>query len=71
MAAQAKVFIVDRESNADYKVFFVDRESDERNAQIVAGGKLVNRDSEADVKVFIVDRESNSNIKIMRRHFPR
>jgi hypothetical protein len=68
--AQAKVFIVDRESQANYKVFFVDRPSQEKNAQIIAGGELVERESQSDVKVFIVDRESQASIMIMRKNFP-
>ncbi len=71
MASQAKVFIVKYESQADYKVFFVDYESQEKNAEIITGGKLVDYESQADAKVFIVKYESQADIKIMRKHFPR
>ena len=54
---QAKVFIVDQPYKAKYKVFFVDQPSQEKNAPIIAGGKLVKNDYEADVKVFIVQQE--------------
>lgn len=71
MASQAKVFIVNYESQADYKVFFVDYQSQEKNAQIIAGGKLVDYESQADVKVFIVKYESQADIKILRKNFAR
>jgi len=67
----AKVFIVDRESNADYKVFFVDRDSQQKNQQLVTKGVLVDRESQSNVKVFIVEREYNADIKITRKNFPK
>ena len=67
----ANVFIVDREYKADYKVFFVDRDYKEKNAAIIAGGKLVDREYQANVKVFIVDREYKADILITHQHFPK
>jgi hypothetical protein len=71
MAGQARVFIVDSEYKADRKVFFVDSESQEKNTQIIAGGKLADSEYQADLKVFIVNSEYQADIKIMRKHFPR
>jgi hypothetical protein len=67
----AKVYIVNYESQADYKVYFVDYESQQKNHQIIANGKLVNYESQADCKVFIIKYESQSNIKILRKNFPK
>jgi hypothetical protein len=67
----AKVFIVKYESQADYKVYFVNYESQQKNHQIIAGGKLVQYESQADVKVFIVKYESQANIKILQKNFPK
>ncbi len=67
----AKVFIVKYESQADYKVCFVDYENQQRNHQIIAGGKLVNYESQADCKVFIVKYELQADIKILRKNFPK
>lgn len=66
-----KVIIVNYESQSDYKVFFVDYESQQRNHQIIAGGKLVVDESEAECKVYITDYVSNANIKILRKNFPK
>jgi hypothetical protein len=68
---EAKVYIVKYESQADYKVYFVDYESQQKNHQIISGGKLVNYESQADCKVFIVNYESQANIKILRKNFPK
>lgn len=67
----AKVYIVKYESQADYKVYFVNYESQQKNHQIIAGGKLVNYESQADCKVYIVNYESQANIKILRKNFPK
>ncbi|HOJ44622.1 MAG TPA: hypothetical protein PK340_01105 [Bacilli bacterium] len=69
--AQANVFIVRQEYQADYKVFFVDQAYQEKNAEIIKGGKLVNQEYQANVKVFIVDQEYKANIKILRQNFPK
>lgn len=58
-------------SKADYTVFFVDHKSQEKNADIIGGGKLVKYESQSDVKVFVVKYASKASIKIMRQHFPR
>jgi hypothetical protein len=67
----AKVFIVDYKSQADYCVFFVDYSSQEKNHQIIKGGKLVQYSSQADCKVFIVDYSSQADISIERKNFPK
>ena len=67
----AKIFIVKYESQADYKVYFVNYDSQQKNHQIIAGGKLVNYESQADCKVFIVKYESQATIKITRKNFPK
>ncbi len=67
----AKVFIVDRQYNADYRVCFVDREYRQKNHQIIAGGKLVDREYNADCKVFIVDHEYQAQILITHANFPK
>ena len=71
MASQAKVFIVEHDYQADYKVYFVDHDSQEKNAQIISGGKLVDYDYQADVKLFIVKHDYQAQIKIMRKNFPK
>jgi len=67
----AKVFMVDYASQADYKVFFVDYASQEKNASIIANGKLVKYASQADCKVIIVKYASQADIKILRKNFPK
>ena len=67
----AKVFMVDYTSQADYKVFFVDYASQEKNASIIANGKLVKYASQADCKVIIVKYASQADIKILRKNFPK
>jgi hypothetical protein len=68
--AQAKVFIVDQPYKAKYKVYFVDQPYQEKNAAIIAGGKLVKNEWEADVKVCIVQQEYQAGIKITRKIYP-
>jgi len=67
----AKVFIVKYDSQADYKVCFVDYDSQQKNHQIIAGGKLVQYESQANVKVSIVKYPSQADILIMRKNFPK
>ena len=67
----AKVFMVDYASQADYKVHFVNYSSQEKNAAIIANGKLVKYDSQAECNVFIVDYASQADIQIMRKNFPK
>ena len=67
----AKVYIVDYKSQADYCVYFVDYSSQEKNHQIIEGGKLVKYKSQADCKGFIVDYKSQADICIQRKNFPR
>jgi hypothetical protein len=62
---------VKHDYQADYKVFFVDHDYQEKNAELIADGKLVDHDYQADVKVFIVDHDYQANIKIMRKNFPK
>jgi len=67
----AKVHIVKYNSEADYKVHFVDSNGQQKNHQIIAGGKLVQYASQADVKVAIVEYASQADICITRKNFPR
>jgi len=67
----ANVHIVNYESQADYKVFFVDYDSQQKNHQLIAGGKLVDNASQGDVKVFIVGYASQANICITHKNFPK
>ncbi len=67
----AKVFISDSKYQADYKVFFVDSKFQEKNAEIIKGGKLVSSRYQADVKVFIVDSKYQADILITRQNFPK
>jgi hypothetical protein len=69
--SEAKVFIVQSESSADCKVSFVNSDSNQKNQQLIQGGKLVSSESSADVKVFIVNSQSNAGIWITRKNFPR
>ena len=68
--AQAKVFVIDQPYKAKYKVYFVDQSYQEKNAAIIAGGKLANNEWEADTKVCIVQQEYQADIKITRMNFP-
>jgi len=65
----AKVQIVNSESQADHKVYFVNSDSQQKNHQLLAGGKLVT--SSPDIKVYIVKSESKANIKITQKNFPK
>lgn len=67
----AKVWLANSKYEADYRVFFVDSKFQERNASIIAGGKLVNSKFQADVKVFIVDSKYEAQILITRQNFPK
>lgn len=66
MASGTKVFIVDRDYQADYKVFFVDQPYKEKNAQLITPAVLVTREHQADVRIFITDRDYQADVKIMR-----
>jgi hypothetical protein len=52
------------------KLFIVDQPYQEKNAQIITGGKLVKNEWEAELKVCIVQQEYQADIKIMRKNFP-
>ena len=65
-----KVCIVNQEYKAQHKVYFVDRDSQEQNAELIKGCKLVNQEYQADVKVFIVNQEYKADIKITRKNVP-
>jgi hypothetical protein len=67
----AKVNIVKYSSQADYKVCLVDYDSQQKNHQLIAGGKLVDYSSQADVKVCIVDYTSQADICITRKNLPK
>ncbi len=66
-----KVWLANNKWEADYKVFFVNYKSEENNAQLIAGGKLVNSKFGADVKVYIVQYKSEAQILITRQNFPK
>lgn len=55
---------------AQAKVFIVDQPYQEKNALMIAGGKLVKNEWEAELKVCIVQQEYQADIKIMRKNFP-
>jgi len=65
----AKIQIVNHESQADHKVFFVTHDSQQKNHQLLMGGKLVQ--SSPEIKVFIVKHESQASIKITHKNFPK
>ncbi len=67
----AKVYLAKSKYDADYKVCFVDSKFQEKNADIIAGGKLVNSKFSADVSVFIVNSKYDAQILITRQKFPR
>ena len=69
--ANAKVFIVKYERQADYKVCFVNYESKQKNHQIIMGGTIVKYESQANVKIFIFKYESKADIKITHKNFPK
>ena len=71
MAAEAKVFIVNHDYQADRKVFFVDHDYQEKNASLITPGRIVQHDYEANVKVFIVDHDYQADIWITRKRFPK
>lgn len=66
-----KVFIVQNKYEADYTVCFVNNNFDEKNADIIKGGKLVNNKHEANVKIFIVNNKYEGKILITHANFPR
>lgn len=66
-----KVWLANSKYEADYRVFFVDSRFQEKNASIIAGGKLVNSKYQADVRVFIVNSKYDAQILITRQNFPR
>ena len=61
---------MDRDYKADDRVCFVDRSSQEKHAQLIAGGELVDRDYQADVQIFIVEQDSKADITITRKALP-
>lgn len=71
MANGPKVYLVDRDYQADYKVFLVDQQHKEKNAQLLTNGKLVQREHEADLKLLIVDKDYKADIMIQAKSFPR
>lgn len=67
----AKVWMANSKYDADYKVYFVESRFQEKNAEIIAGGKLVSNKYQADVKVFIVQNKYDAQILITRKNFPK
>lgn len=67
----AKVFLVSSKYDADYTVYLVDSKYDEKNAEIIKGGKLVSSKYDANVKVFLVSSKYDAKILITRENFPK
>lgn len=66
-----KIYIVNSQSQADYKVYYVNSPSQQKNHQLIEGGKLVQHQSQADLNLFIVKHPSQANILIMPKNFPK
>lgn len=66
-----KVWLAQSKYDADYCVYFVNNRYEEKNAEIIAGGKLVSSKYSADVKVCIVNNKYDAKILIMRQNFPK
>lgn len=66
-----KVCIVKQENRADYKVCFVDHDHQQKNHQIITGGKLVDHEHQADVKIALVNHTHQAKILITRKNFPK
>lgn len=64
-----KAWIAGNKCDADYTVFFVDNKSDERNAELIKGGKLVNNKWDSNLKVYIVKNKCDAKILITRQNF--
>lgn len=64
-----KVWIAGNKCDADYTVFFVDNKSDERNAELIKGGKLVNNKWDSNLKIYIVKNKCDAKILITRQNF--
>lgn len=65
----AKIQIVNHDYEAKYKVFLCQSDYQQKNHQLLAGGKLVS--SSPDVKVFIVQHDYQADIKITHKNFPK
>ena len=66
----AKVFLVNHPSKAKYTVYFVDRDGQQKNHQIIVGGRLVKSEGQADTKLFVVRNSAQADILITRKNFP-
>jgi len=66
-----KIFVVDRESKADYTVCFVKSRFREKNADIIKNGEITQNEYRADITVYITDRESRADILITYDNFPK
>jgi hypothetical protein len=64
-----KVMIVNNSNEADHRVFLVQSDSEQRNHQILLGGRLVT--SWPDLKVMLVGSSNEADIRISRRNFPK
>ncbi len=69
MAMGPKVWLAKTKYEADYTVYFVNSRFEEKNAEIIKGGKLVDSKYQADVKVFIVNSKYDAKILITRENF--
>ncbi len=63
------VMIVNSPYEADHKVFMVQSDYQQKNHQLIAGGKLVT--SSPNVRVCIVKSEYEADIKITHKNFPK
>ena len=66
-----RIFIVNEEYKANYNVCLVNHSFEEKNSELISGGRLVTNEYEADKKLFIVNHEDLADIKITRENFPR
>lgn len=64
-----KIQVVSSESQADYNVYIVNSDSQQKNHQVIVGGKLVT--SSPTVKIYLVKSESQADIKITQKNFPK
>lgn len=66
-----KVWLANSKYEADYCVYLVNSRAEEKNASLIAGGRLVTSKYGADVKVFITNDRYNAKIFITRQNFPK
>ena len=67
----AKIFLVKHPGKAKYKLCFVNHEGQQKNHQIILGGKLVKTEGQADTKIFVVKHPGQADILITHKNFPK